>query len=69
MRKKLIVLLIIIGGFSFSAKIEKTELKVSNIEVQMKKAEKIESYKSKKDISWHKTEYNNVLKYLNKSKK
>ena len=33
------------------------------------KADKIESYKAKKDLAWHKTEYNKVLKYLNKSRK
>jgi hypothetical protein len=36
---------------------------------KMEKAEKIERYKLKKDLAWHKTEYNKVIKYLNKSKK
>ena len=35
----------------------------------MERADKIESYRAKKDVAWHKTEYNKVLKYLNKTRK
>ena len=69
MKKTLILMLIIVGSYSFSAKKDKQELKLPDIETQMEKADKIESYKSKKDLAWHKTEYNKVLKYLNKTRK
>ena len=48
---------------------DKQELKLPDIEAQMEKADKIESYKSKKNLAWHKTEYNKVLKHLNKTRK
>ena len=35
----------------------------------MKKADKISDYEAKKDVAWHKTEYNKVLKYLKKNQK
>lgn len=69
MKKGLILLTIIICSISFSAKKDKQELKVPDIEAQMEKVEKIESYQNKKDLAWHKTEYNKVLKYLKKTKK
>ena len=69
MKKITIMLLVSLGIFSMSAKKEKEEIKVLNVEAQMEKAEKIESYKAKKDVAWHKTEYNKVIKYLNKSRK
>lgn len=61
--------MLFLGVVSLSAKKEKKEIEIPNIEVQMEKADKIESYKAKKDLAWHKTEYNKVLKYLNKSRK
>ena len=39
------------------------------VALEMERADKIESYKAKKDRAWHKTEYNKVLKYLKKTKK
>ena len=69
MKKIIIMLLVSLGIFSMSAKKEKEEIKVPDVEAQMEKAEKIESYKVKKDVAWHKTEYNKVIKYLNKSRK
>ena len=41
----------------------------TDIALEMDRTEKIESYKAKKDLAWHKTEYNKVLKYLKKTKK
>ena len=41
----------------------------TDIALEIEKADKIESYKAKKDLAWHKTEYNKVLKYLKKTKK
>ena len=69
MKKGIIVMLIIVGCISSAAKKSKQEIEIPNIEAQMEKAEKIEGYKAKKDVAWHKTEYNKILKYLNKSKK
>ena len=46
----------------------KAEPVVPDVQTQMEKADKIESYRAKKDVAWHKTEYNKVLKYLNKKK-
>ena len=40
-----------------------------DMQAQMEKADKIENYRAKKDVAWHKTEYNKVLKYLNKTRK
>ena len=69
MRKSIIVFLIIIGSISMADKknIRKTE--IPDMETQMEKADRIESYRAKKDVAWHKTEYNKVLKYLKKSGK
>ncbi len=69
MRKSIIVFLIIIGSISMAGKknIRKTE--IPDMEAQMEKADRIESYRAKKDVAWHKTEYNKVLKYLKKSGK
>ena len=69
MRKSIIIFLIIIGSISMADKknIRKTE--IPDMEAQMEKADRIESYRAKKDVAWHKTEYNKVLKYLKKSGK
>ena len=65
MRIILFAFLIIFGAVSASEnKNAKTDLASETA-----KAEKIESYKAKKDNSWHKTEYNKVLKYLARTKK
>ena len=69
MKKTTIVFLLFLGVVTLSAKKEKQETELPNIEAQMEKADKIESYKVKNDLAWHKTEYNKVLKYLNKSRK
>ena len=69
MKKSIIVMLLIVSCISLAAKKNKQEVEVPNMEVQMEKADKIENYRAKKDVAWHKTEYNKVLKYLNKSKK
>ena len=69
MKKSVIAMLIIVSCISLAAKKNKQEIEVPNIEAQMEKADKIENYRAKKDVAWHKTEYNKVLKYLNKSKK
>ncbi|ACZ10547.1 Uncharacterised protein [Sebaldella termitidis] len=69
MKKSIIAMLIIVSCISLAAKKNKQEIEVPNIEAQMEKADKIENYRAKKDVAWHKTEYNKVLKYLNKSKK
>lgn len=68
MKKVIIVFLILMSVFSISAKKTKKEPEVPNLQAQMDKAEKINSYRAKKDVAWHKTEYNKVLKYLNKKK-
>ena len=69
MKKSIIAMLIIVSCISLAAKKNKQEIEVPNIEAQMEKADKIENYRAKKDVAWHKTEYNKVLKSLNKSKK
>ena len=69
MKKITIIFMLFLGVVSLSAKKEKQETELPNIEAQMEKADKIESYKVKNDLAWHKTEYNKVLKYLNKSRK
>ena len=69
MKKSIIAMLIIVSCISLAAKKNKQEIEVPNIEAQMEKADKIENYRAKKDVAWHKTEYNKVLKYLNKTKK
>ena len=69
MKKSIIAMLIIVSCISLAAKKNKQEIEVPNREAQMEKADKIENYRAKKDVAWHKTEYNKVLKYLNKKKK
>ena len=68
MKKSIIAMLIIVSCISLAAKKNKQEIEVPNIEAQMEKADKIESYKAKKDSAWHKNEYKKVLKYLKKKK-
>ena len=69
MKKSIIAMLIIVSCISLAAKKNKQEIEVPNMEAQIEKADKIENYRAKKDVAWHKTEYNKVLKYLNKKKK
>ena len=69
MKKVIILLLVSISMFSISEKKTKQEIQIPDVEAQMEKADKIENYRAKKDVAWHKTEYNKVLKYLNKKKK
>ena len=69
MKKSIIILLVIIGCISQAAKKNEKLPEIPDIEMQMEKADKIENYKAKKDVAWHKTEYNKVLKYLKKSGK
>ena len=69
MKKVIVILLVSISMFSISAKKTKQEVQIPDVEAQMEKVDKIENYKSKKEVAWHKTEYNKVLKYLNKKKK
>ena len=67
--KKIIILMSIIGCFSLAAKKNEKTPEIPDMNAQMEKADKIESYRAKKDVAWHKTEYNKVLKYLNKTRK
>ncbi len=67
--KKIIILMSIIGCFSLAKKKKEKTPEIPDMNAQMEKADKIESYRAKKDVAWHKTEYNKVLKYLNKSRK
>ena len=69
MKKIMVSIMLVLGVVSFSAKKDKTEVEVPSVEAQMERADKIESYRAKKDVAWHKTEYNKVLKYLNKTRK
>ena len=69
MKKVIVILLVSMSIFTIAAKKNKQEIEVPNMEAQMEKADKIENYRAKKDVAWHKTEYNKVLKYLNKKKK
>ena len=69
MKKTIILILIIISCVSPASKKNKQEIVVPDMEAQMERADKIESYRAKKDVAWHKTEYNKVLKYLKKSRK
>ena len=69
MKKVIVILLVSMSIFAIAAKKNKQEIEVPNMEAQMEKADKIENYRAKKDVAWHKTEYNKVLKYLNKKKK
>ena len=66
MKKFIFVMVIIVSSLTLAAKKDKQAQEIPDIEVQMAKADKIESYKLKKDLAWHKTEYNKVLKYLKK---
>ncbi|WP_435309459.1 hypothetical protein [Sebaldella termitidis] len=69
MRKLILVITIMMSCFILAAKKDNQNLKLPNIEEQMKKADKISDYEAKKDVAWHKTEYNKVLKYLKKNQK
>ena len=70
MKKTVIGALMVISILTLGAEKGKTtEPAVPDFEAQMEKADKIENYRAKKDVAWHKTEYNKVLKYLNKKKK
>ena len=67
MKKIILSLLMLVSALLISA--DKTKkVTEQDVQAQMEKADKIESYKAKKDVAWHKTEYNKVLKYLNKRK-
>ena len=65
MRITLLAFLIVFGAVSAA---ENKNAKTDPV-LETERAEKIESYKAKKDLAWHKTEYNKVLKYLKKTKK
>ena len=69
MKKTVLGVLMVLSALTLGAEKGKTEPAVPDFEAQMEKADKIENYRAKKDVAWHKTEYNKVLKYLNKSKK
>ena len=69
MKKTIIMMLIISSSMTLASGKNNQNSEIPNIEAQMEKADKIEKYKAKKDVAWHKTEYNKVLKYLNKSRK
>ena len=68
MKKIIIFLLFLLNPLAVSADKTKKEPEMPDVQTQMEKADKIESYRAKKDLAWHKTEYNKVLKYLNKRK-
>ena len=68
MKKIIIFLLFLLSLLAVSADKTKKEPEMLDVQTQMEKADKIESYRAKKDLAWHKTEYNKVLKYLNKRK-
>ena len=68
MKRAIIGILLIVSVISLGAKKPKKDETV-NIEARMQRMEKIESYRAKKDVAWHKTEYNKTLKYLNKTNK
>ena len=69
MKKTVLGVLMVLSALTLGAEKGKTEPAVPDFEAQMEKADKIENYRAKKDVAWHKTEYNKVLKYLNKKKK
>ena len=69
MRKIIVGIMLVLGIVSFGAKKDKAVPEMPDINAQMEKADKIENYRAKKYVAWHKTEYNKVLKYLNKTKK
>ena len=68
MKKIMITALMALSVMALADKKPKAEPIVPDVQTQMEKADKIESYRAKKDVAWHKTEYNKVLKYLNKKK-
>ena len=68
MKKIMITALMALSVMALADKKPKAEPAVPDVQTQMEKADKIESYRAKKDVAWHKTEYNKVLKYLNKKK-
>ena len=68
MKKSIIIALMVISVMTLGAKKPKVEPVIPDVQKQVEKAYKIDSYNSKKDVAWHKTEYNKVLKYLNKKK-
>ncbi len=68
MKKILLFLLSLLSILAISADKTKKEPEMLDVQTQIEKADKIESYRAKKDVAWHKTEYNKVLKYLNKRK-
>ena len=67
MKRIFLVFFIILGTVSFSNK-KDSDIVLPDIERQMEKADKIESFKAKKDLAWHKSEYGKTIKFLNKSK-
>ena len=69
MKKTIMGVLMVVSALTLGAEKGKTEPAIPDLEAQMEKADKIENYRAKKDVAWHKTEYNKVLKYLNKSRK
>ena len=68
MKKLMMTALLVLSATALGAKKPKAEPVIPDVQTQMERADKIESYRSKKDVAWHKTEYNKVLKYLNKKK-
>ena len=68
MKKIILTVLMALSVTALAAKKPKAEPVIPDVQAQMEKADKIESYRAKKDVAWHKTEYNKVLKYLNKKK-
>ena len=68
MKILVVSLLIFTSVITLSAAKPKKEPVIPDVQTQMEKADKIESYRSKKDVAWHKTEYNKVLKHLHKKK-
>ncbi len=69
MKKIIIIMFVIMGCFLLAAKKNEKTPEIPDMNEQMERADKVENYRAKKDVAWHKTEYNKVLKYLNKSKK
>ncbi|MDR2878950.1 MAG: hypothetical protein LBV03_03455 [Fusobacteriales bacterium] len=69
MKKLIIAVLTVLSIVSLGAVKDKAVPEMPDIQAQMEKADKIENYRAKKDVAWHKTEYNKVIKYLNKTKK
>ena len=60
---------VIMGFFLLAAKKNEKTPEIPDMNEQMERADKVENYRAKKDVAWHKTEYNKVLKYLKKSRK